>query len=83
MFIAKANPPPSLATVAGTAEPIYGPEAFHSVADQEKLNPSHDANLEDMKWNALESTSVETQTFYLMADSGHHGMVQVIYSNVA
>lgn len=31
----------------------------------------------------MESTSVETQTFYLIADNGHIGMAQVIYSNVA
>lgn len=31
----------------------------------------------------MESTCVETQTFYLTADSGHLAMVQVIYSNVA
>ncbi|CAZ82347.1 unnamed protein product [Tuber melanosporum] len=73
----------TLATVAGTAEPIYGPEAFHSVVKQESLNPSNEIAKEDMKWNVLETTSVETQTFYLAADSGHHGLVQVIYSNVA
>lgn len=73
----------TLATVAGTAEPIYGPEAFHSVAKQESSNPSNEITKEDMRWNVLEATSVETQTFYLSADSGHHGLVQVIYSNVA
>ena len=73
----------SLASVAGTAEPIYGPEAFHSVAKQESSNPSNQITKEDMRWNVLEATSVETQTFYLSADSGHHGLVQVIYSNVA
>ncbi len=31
----------------------------------------------------MESTCVETQTFYLMAKTGHLAMVQVIYSNVA
>jgi len=31
----------------------------------------------------MDSTNVETQTFYLTADSGHQGMIQVIYSNVA
>ncbi|PWW79981.1 oxidative stress survival, Svf1-like protein [Tuber magnatum] len=73
----------TLATVAGTAEPIYGSEAFHSVAEGESLNPSNEITKEDMRWNVLETTSVETQTFYLTADSGHHGLVQIIYSNVA
>lgn len=31
----------------------------------------------------MESTSVETQSFYLMSDSGYLGLAQVIYSNVA
>ena len=31
----------------------------------------------------MDTTNVETQTFYVMADNGHIGMVQVIYSNVA
>ncbi len=35
-----------------------------------------------MKWVALESTCVETQSFYLAADNGYFALVQVIYSNV-
>ncbi|KAL7266121.1 putative cell survival pathways protein [Rhizina undulata] len=73
----------TLASVAGTAEPIYGPEAFHSVAKQEGSNPTYELTTEDLQWNILEATSAETQTFYLIADSGHTGMVQIIYSNVA
>ena len=38
---------------------------------------------DDVKWEAMVSTCVETQTFYLYADSGHICFVQVIYSNVA
>jgi hypothetical protein len=36
-----------------------------------------------LKWEAMESTCVETQSFYLMADNGHMALAQVIYSNVA
>lgn len=36
-----------------------------------------------MSWEIMDSTSVETQTWYLMADSGHIGIAQIIYSNVA
>jgi len=36
-----------------------------------------------VKWVAMDSTSVETQSFYLIADSGHIALAQVIYSNVA
>lgn len=31
----------------------------------------------------MESTSVETQTFYFIADNGKLAFAQVIYSNVA
>lgn len=36
-----------------------------------------------MKWAMQGGTNVETQTFYVMADNGHIGMAQVIYSSVA
>jgi len=37
----------------------------------------------DLKWRAMDSTCVETQTFYMHSDSGQLGLAQVIYSNVA
>ncbi|CAG8981570.1 hypothetical protein HYALB_00009990 [Hymenoscyphus albidus] len=73
----------ALANVAGTAEPIYGPGAIHSVAKQAETTPYSEVKRSDLKWEAMESTCVETQSFYLMADSGHLGLAQVIYSNVA
>lgn len=72
-----------LANVAGTQEPIYGPSAIQSVAEQAKQVPYTELTRDDLKWVKMDSTCVETQTFYLMADSGHIGMAQVIYSNVA
>ncbi|KAL8980043.1 MAG: hypothetical protein Q9205_004766 [Flavoplaca limonia] len=69
--------------VAGTQEPIYGHSAIQSVAKQAETTPYTELQPEDLKWTAMESTCVETQVFYLMAESGHIGMVQVIYSNVA
>ena len=69
--------------MAGTQEPVYGPSAIQSVARQAGTTPYTELNKGDLKWTAMESTNVETQTFYLMADSGHIGMAQVIYSNVA
>ncbi|GAB7350688.1 hypothetical protein MBLNU459_g1250t1 [Dothideomycetes sp. NU459] len=72
-----------LANVAGTQEPIYGPSAIQSVAEQAKEVPFTELTKDDLKWKKMDSTCVETQTFYLMADSGHIGMAQVIYSNVA
>lgn len=74
--------PARVANVAGTQEPIYGPSAIQSVARQAETTPYTELNKEDLRWAAMGSTSVETQTFYLMADSGHVGMAQVIYSNV-
>lgn len=68
--------------MAGTEEPIYGPTAIESVAKQAKTTPYTELTRNDMKWAAMNSTSVETQVFYLMADSGHLAFLQVIYSNV-
>lgn len=71
-----------LANVAGTQEPIYGPSAIQSVSDQAKTIPFTELQKDDLKWVGMQSTCVETQTFYLMAESGHIGMAQIIYSNV-
>lgn len=75
----------TLSTVAGTAEPIYGPEALHSVA-KTIADPAgnHATPLEktDLRWLVLDYTSVETQTFYFTMSDGVLGLAQVIYSNV-
>ncbi|KAI4165575.1 MAG: hypothetical protein LQ342_000988 [Letrouitia transgressa] len=60
-----------VANVAGTQEPIYGPSAIRSVAKQAETTPYTELKPDDLKWAAMESTCVETQTFYLFADSGH------------
>jgi len=70
------------ANVAGTAEPIYGPTAIQSVAKQAETTPYTELTKEGLKWQELNSTNVETQSFYLTADSGHLAVVQIIYSNV-
>lgn len=72
-----------MANVVGTQEPIYGPSAIQSVAEQAQTTPYTELTKDDVKWTAMDSTSVETQIFYLMADSGHLAFVQVIYSSVA
>lgn len=72
-----------LANVAGTQEPIYGPSAIKSVAEEAEITPYTELTRDDLKWQAMESTCVETQTFYFMADGGQLAFVQVIYSNVA
>lgn len=69
--------------MAGTQEPIYGPTAIKSVATQTVTTPYTKLRKDDLKWIAMDSTCVETQAFYLLADSGHLGMAQLIYSNVA
>ncbi|OTB08238.1 hypothetical protein M426DRAFT_317358 [Hypoxylon sp. CI-4A] len=73
----------TLANVVGTEEPIYGPSAIKSVAEDAKTTPYTELTRSDLKWEAMDSTSVETQTFYFMADSGNVAFAQVIYSNVA
>ncbi|KAK2746369.1 putative cell survival pathways protein [Myotisia sp. PD_48] len=72
----------TLANVAGTQEPIYGPTAIQSVAQQTEKVPYTELTKEHLRWAALQSTCVETQTFYLSSDKGESAMLQVIYSNV-
>ncbi|KAI2637212.1 oxidative stress survival, Svf1-like protein [Hypomontagnella submonticulosa] len=73
----------TLANVVGTEEPIYGPSAIKSVAEDAKTTPYTELTKDDLKWAAMESTCVETQTFYFMSDNGDLAFAQVIYSNVA
>lgn len=77
-----SSSPFRLSAVAGTAEPIYGPEAIYPVSLQEKENPKYETDSDDLKWLALEETSVETQTFYIEGNSGHFVIAQAVYSNV-
>ncbi|VUC25331.1 unnamed protein product [Clonostachys rosea] len=72
-----------LANVAGTQEPIYGPSAIRSVAEEAKTTKYTELARDDLKWQRMDSTNVETETFYLTSDNGHVAMAQVIYSNVA
>ena len=69
--------------MAGTQEPIYGPSAVQSVAKQAETTPYSLLKREDMKWETMDSTNVETASFYFNGDNGHIGFAQVIYSNVA
>ncbi|KAJ5587327.1 cell survival pathways protein [Penicillium hispanicum] len=73
----------TLSAAVGTQEPIYGPEAIQSVAQQADETPYTIMTKENLRWKALQYTNVETQTFYIMADNGTLVMVQVIYSNIA
>lgn len=62
---------------------MYGPTAIQPVTKQAESTSYTELTKDDLKWLAMESTCVETQTFYLTADTGAIGMAQVIYSNVA
>ncbi|KAJ5677967.1 Survival factor 1 [Penicillium maclennaniae] len=73
----------TLSAAVGTQEPIYGPEAIQSVAQQASETPYTVLTKDALKWKAYQYTNVETATFYIMADSGDLVMVQVIYSNIA
>ncbi|KAI0009501.1 oxidative stress survival, Svf1-like protein [Xylariaceae sp. FL0662B] len=73
----------TLANVVGTEEPIYGPSAIRSVAEDAKTTPYTELTRDDLQWAAMDSTCVETQSFYFMADNGELAFCQVIYSNVA
>ena len=53
------------------------------MAEQAKETPYTELTKDDLKWASMDSTNVETHIFYIMADSGHFGLAQIIYSNVA
>jgi hypothetical protein len=72
-----------LANVAGTSEPIYGPSAIKSVAEEAQKKPYTELTKKDFKFKKLDTTSVETQVFYIFTESGHIVLLQIIYSNVA
>ncbi|PLB42076.1 survival factor 1 family protein [Aspergillus candidus] len=74
----------TLASVAGTQEPIYGPDAIRSVAQQAQSQevPYTELTKDDLRWRAHQYTNVETKTFYVMADNGTLVMIQIIYSNI-
>lgn len=69
--------------MAGTQEPIYGPSAIKSVAEEAEKTPYTEINRDGLTWTQKDSTSVETQVFYVFTDSGDVVMAQVIHSNVA
>jgi hypothetical protein len=69
--------------VAGTQEPIYGPSAIRPVGDEVDRNTYSELTRDDLKWKEMDSTNVETETFYFVSDEGRIAMAQVIYSNVA
>ena len=69
--------------MAGTQEPIYGPSAIRSVAQEAAKKPYTEVPRDGLKWQAMDSTCVETETFYLFSKTGRIGMAQIIYSNVA
>ncbi|KAK7423443.1 putative cell survival pathways protein [Neonectria magnoliae] len=73
----------TLANVAGTQEPIYGPSAIKSVALEAETTSYTELKRDDLKWLAMDSTSVETQVFYFFAENGQTALAQIIYSNVA
>lgn len=72
-----------VANIAGTQEPIYGPSAIQSVSKQAETIPFTELSKDQLKWTAMDSTCVETQTFYVFSENGHLAMAQLIYNNLA
>jgi len=66
----------------GITEPIYGPSAIQSVTEQTKHTPYTELTKDDLAWERMDTTNVETKTFYMLSDEGRVGMAQIIYSNV-
>lgn len=66
----------------GLTDHNYGPEGLQSVAVQAQETPYTELTKDDLKWEVMSGTNVETKTFYVVADSGHIGLAQIIYSDV-
>ena len=64
----------SLSAAVGTQEPIYGPEAIHSVAKQAGETSYTELSKDQLRWKAFQYTNVETKTFYIMADVSPSGL---------
>jgi len=72
----------SIASVAGTAEPVYN-DAFQSVITRVgDKNPVSDLTPEDYEWTLPDVSHVETSTFYITAETGHAVTCQIIHSKV-
>lgn len=69
--------------MAGTQEPEYGPSAIKSVAQEATTVPYTELGRDDLKWKELDTTNVETQTFYFFTDGGRIASAQLIYNNIA
>ncbi|KYK59378.1 survival factor 1 [Drechmeria coniospora] len=72
-----------LANVAGTQEPIYGASAIRSVAEEARTKPYTEIDRRDLTWKDMDTTNVESKSFYLFSDNGDIALAQVIHSNVA
>jgi hypothetical protein len=72
----------TLANVAGTQEPLYGPDSCQPVTSQVPQFSVLD-DKKDLRWVNMDTTNVETATFYFMTDEGVTALAQVIYSNIA
>lgn len=66
----------------GLTDHHYGPEGIQSVAKQAADTPYTELTKDDLKWEIVDGTNVETKTFYVVGDNGRIGMAQIIYSNV-
>ncbi|KAF3924068.1 hypothetical protein ABW21_db0208781 [Orbilia brochopaga] len=75
-----------MSSVAGTAEPIYGPEAIRTVHQHSEAadgKPEYtELTSKDLAWHVGKGTNVETQVFYIATEAGPFAMAQVIYSVV-
>ncbi len=74
---------PRVANVAGTQEPIYGPSAIRSVAEEAKTTPYTELTRDDLKWQTPDSTSVENAVLLLYDGRRCARVCQIIFSNVA
>ena len=66
----------------GLTDKHHGPDGITSVAKQVEQTPFTELTKDDIKWELVNGTNVETKTFYVIGDNGKIGLAQVIYSDV-
>ncbi|EME40779.1 hypothetical protein DOTSEDRAFT_74353 [Dothistroma septosporum NZE10] len=66
----------------GLTDANHGPEGIQSVAKQVEQTPFTELTRDDVKWELVNGTNVETKTFYVIGDNGKIGLLSLIYSDV-
>ncbi|QIW94580.1 hypothetical protein AMS68_000098 [Peltaster fructicola] len=66
----------------GLTDKHHGAAALRSVKEQTLETPYTELTTQDQRWELMNSTCLEMQTFYVTTDDGTIAIIDVVYSNV-